>query len=122
MDSSKSLIELIDEYMAMDLDDAELAIPRMNLRRAIDDCHRACYAMGDVQPCGHPAQAVVPSDEGTNYCGWCADVARYREALETAERQGIHYVGTDEYCHCGHVYGAEHDPACPFAVLNQATE
>ena len=37
------------------------------------------------QPCGHPAACVVSSEEGTAYCGWCADVA----AWTTKEVQAI---------------------------------
>ena len=55
--------------------------------------------LGDMQPCGHPVQAIRSGrDKGnhtSNWCGWCADVdklkwmlsdcpycARLREALE----------------------------------------
>lgn len=30
--------------------------------------------------CGHPTACIVSSGEGTNYCGWCEDVARLRDA------------------------------------------
>ena len=73
MSGSKTLIELIDEYMAMDLDDPGLTIPRMNLRRNIDD-----YGMGQLQ----------------------AEVARLRGALEhvrdnvAPDKEGIFYSPT----------------------------
>lgn len=39
-----------------------------------------CFTMGEylaseVQPCSHPASAIVSSSEGTNYCGECAKEA-----------------------------------------------
>ena len=39
-----------------------------------------------LQPCGHPQSAIVVGeargyDNYVHHCGWCADVARYREAL-----------------------------------------
>lgn len=42
--------------------------------------------MRELQPCGHPIACVVSSDEGTNHCGWCADVARLGEALEAVAK------------------------------------
>ena len=32
--------------------------------------------MGKLQPCGHPIECIVSSDEGTHYCGWCASLAK----------------------------------------------
>ena len=46
----------------------------------------ATEAERELQPCGHPVQAIqsgtddlVPGGEVTNWCGWCADIERLRE-------------------------------------------
>ena len=49
-----------------------------------------------------------------------AKVARLREALESAARQAVRYMGIiDEYCViCGYGPVGEHHPTCPFAALS----
>ena len=37
--------------------------------------------MGKLQPCGHPIECIVSSDEGTHYCGWCASLEAERGQL-----------------------------------------
>lgn len=32
------------------------------------------------QPCGHPEDCIVSGEDGTNYCGWCADIEKWRRA------------------------------------------
>ena len=32
--------------------------------------------MSDTLSCGHPMGALVSTEEGTNYCGWCEEEAR----------------------------------------------
>ena len=79
------------------------------------------------QPCGHPAACIVNSEEGTSYCGWCAEVARLREALADLFDQ----VGTTpdaygemwcQWCQSkgetGLVGDIAHKPGCPFASLS----
>jgi len=36
----------------------------------------------ELQWCGHPTACITSSDEGTNYCGWCA-------SLEEAQKLAI---------------------------------
>ena len=38
--------------------------------------------MTELQPCGHPVECIVGSDEGTSYCGWCALQAQLQSLLE----------------------------------------
>ena len=58
---------------------AKLAWEQASAQRDVDMAR-----LKESQPCGHPAACIVSSDEGTSYCGWCADVARLREACEFA--------------------------------------
>lgn len=39
---------------------------------------------GPMPECGHPAQCVYTSDEGTSYCSWCAGVSELKVKLEKA--------------------------------------
>ena len=69
------LERLFQEYMATPDDGVEVDAPPMQLRPGL-------------QPCGHPVQAIrsMPyiGEQHSNWCGWCADVARLGEALEWA--------------------------------------
>ena len=51
--------------------------------------HKAFYAMGDMQLCGHPIQAIRSTpylgDQHSNYCGWCADVDRFDREHELCQ-------------------------------------
>lgn len=48
------------------------------LSRQLDEAEQRIAALTAPMPCGHPGACVVSSGEGTNFCGWCADVARLR--------------------------------------------
>ena len=59
--------------------------------------HKAFYAMGDMQLCGHPIQAIRSTpyigDQHSNYCGWCADVEHEHELCQTLTAELLEYRG-----------------------------
>ena len=71
---------------------------------------------GTMPECGHPAQCVSTSDEGTSYCSWCADRCELQAKLVRAEKErdnaikiAMHYFVADpkstdgRFCkQCGH--------------------
>lgn len=69
----------------------------------------------EPQHCTHPAACIVSSDEGTSYCGWCADVARLREWVD--DLQSGMYINC---VYCGHRYGPNDGaPASMAEVLHE---
>jgi len=49
---------------------------------------QATAAQRAPMPCGHPTACIVSDDEGTGYCGWCAEVDRVRQE-EQEERERL---------------------------------
>jgi len=67
------LLDTLAEYMATPDDGVEVDAPPMQFRQ-------------ELQLCTHPVQAIRSSpyigEQHSNWCGWCADVARLREAMD----------------------------------------
>jgi len=81
------LERLFQEYMATPDDGVEVDAPPMQLRP-------------ELQPCTHPVQAIRSSkyigDQHSNYCGWCAEVAKFErehELCQTLTAELLEYRG-----------------------------
>lgn len=74
----------------------------------------------EVQPCGHPVQAIRSGrdkgDRTSNWCGWCADVARLQEVLNVVEwfyedHGGFYCAWCDAEKEAGHLHDCERQAA-----------
>ena len=58
-----------------------------------EDCwNAATAAQREPMSCTHPAACAVSDDEGTSYCGWCAEVGEARRVLEAVAEQLAEWI------------------------------
>jgi len=55
----------------------------------VDEYEAEIAKLKELQPCGHPVQAIRSTpyigDQHSNYCGWCADIARFEREHELCQ-------------------------------------
>jgi len=70
--------------------------------------------------CGHPPAAIVSSDEGTQYCAWCEEVANLQEIIASWKRsEKLIHKETD---YLEDVIKKIHELTDPFAAAIRSAE